>query len=157
MSELEVAESMRLNGLPWSVHLMVSSGERTRFGLASPSLRRLKRGDPVTVAFGIAGALNCRAGFLATDESELPGGIRDYVPRLVQPYFEAIARWYEAVGIGVTGGEMYAAVATLRRKSVLRRRPQSRPSPASRRMGALADLQGQQDPALLPEWRSRST
>ena len=111
MSELAVAESMRLNGLPWSVHLMLSSGERTSFGLASPSLRPLQRGDPFVVAFGIAGALNCRAGFLVAEASELPEGIRDYVPRLVQPYFEAIVRWYETVGIGVTGGEMYAAVA----------------------------------------------
>ncbi|MDP9138960.1 MAG: M24 family metallopeptidase [Pseudomonadota bacterium] len=112
MSELAVAESMRLNGLPWSVHLMLSGGERARVGLPSPSSRPLRRGDPFTVAFGIAGGLNCRAGFLVADGSELPAAIRDYVPRLVQPYFEAVVAWYETVGTGVTGGELYKAVET---------------------------------------------
>ena len=41
---------------------------------------------------------------------ELPSEVSDYVDRLVAPYFEAIAAWYEHVGIGVTGGEMYRVI-----------------------------------------------
>ena len=53
---------------------------------------RLGRGDPFTVAFGIWGALTCRAGFLVAGEAELPSGIGDYVARLVAPYFEAVVQ-----------------------------------------------------------------
>lgn len=56
------------------------------------------------------GALNCRAGFLVAGEAELPDPVRDYVPKLVVPYFGAIAAWYETIGIGVTGGQLHAAI-----------------------------------------------
>ncbi len=63
-----------------------------------------------TTAFGIWGALNCRAGFVVEDAAELPVGIRDYVERLVRPYFEAVAEWYEALRIGQTGGALQAII-----------------------------------------------
>jgi hypothetical protein len=37
----------------------------------------------------------------------LPANIRDYIGKLVAPYFRAIVDWYEHVGIGVTGGELF--------------------------------------------------
>jgi hypothetical protein len=98
------------DGTPLSCHLMLTAGPRARLGLLSPGDRRIERGDPLTVAFGIWGALNCRAGFVVEDAAELPEAIRDYVDRLVGPYFEAIAEWYGALRIGVTGGELQAVV-----------------------------------------------
>jgi hypothetical protein len=83
---------------------MLSSGPRAALGLLSPGERRIERGDPFTVAFGIWGALNCRAGFVVSEAGELPGGIGDYVERLVAPYFEAIAEWYAALRIGQAAG-----------------------------------------------------
>ena len=56
------------------------------------------------------GALNCRAGFMAGNAGELPPDISDYVEKLVRPYFEAAAAWYETIGIGVEGGAIYDAV-----------------------------------------------
>ena len=73
------------NGSPLSCHLMLTAGPRARFGLLSPGDRPIERGDPFTIAFGIWGALNCRAGFVVEDPSELPDGIDDYVERLVAP------------------------------------------------------------------------
>src|SRR5260370_3056777 len=32
----------------------------------------------------------------------------DYGGRLVEPYFACAAEWYETIGIGVTGGELYS-------------------------------------------------
>jgi hypothetical protein len=55
-------------------------------------------------------ALNCRAGFVVEDASELPDGIGDYVDRLVGPYFEAIAEWYGALHVGQTGGVLHEIV-----------------------------------------------
>jgi hypothetical protein len=89
---------------------MLTAGPRATFGLLSPGDRPMERGDRFTVAFGIWGALNCRAGFLVEDGDELPAGIRDYVERLVGPYFEAIAAWYGALRIGVTGGELFEII-----------------------------------------------
>ncbi|MDE2854938.1 MAG: hypothetical protein OXN88_12260 [Chloroflexota bacterium] len=110
MSEFEAVALMGLTGQPQSCHLMFSSGERAGLGLASPSLRRLQVGDPVFLAYGIWGALNARGGWLAHDAGELPAAVRDYVDKLVAPYFRAIVDWYEAIGIGVTGGELQAII-----------------------------------------------
>ena len=62
------------------------------------------------MAFGIWGALNCRAGFVAEDASVLPDGIADYVDRLVAPYFEAVAEWYGALHVGQVGGALQEIV-----------------------------------------------
>ena len=60
------------DGTPLSCHLMLTAGPRAAFGLLSPGDRAIQRGDPMTVAFGIWGALNCRAGFVVEDAAELP-------------------------------------------------------------------------------------
>ncbi len=110
MTEREAVRLLDWNGTPLSCHLMLTAGPRARFGLLSPSDRPIERGDPLTVAFGIWGALNCRAGFVAEDASELPDGIGDYVDRLVAPYFEAVAEWYAALHVGQVGGALQAIV-----------------------------------------------
>jgi hypothetical protein len=103
MTEQEAVRLLDWNGMPLSCHLMLASGPRASLGLLSPADRIIGRGDRFTVAFGIWGALNCRAGFVAEDAGELPTGIADYVGRLVGPYFEAVAEWYGALHIGQTG------------------------------------------------------
>jgi hypothetical protein len=110
MRESEAVGLLEWNGMPLSCHLMLSSGKRASLGLLSPGDRRIARGDRFTVAFGVWGALNCRAGFVVEDAAELPNGIRDYVDRLVAPYFEAVAAWYGALRIGRTGGALYEIV-----------------------------------------------
>lgn len=104
MTEREAVRLLDWNGSPLSCHLMLSSGPRASLGLLSPGDRPIQRGDRLTTAFGVWGALNCRAGFVVEDATELPAGIADYVDRLVGPYFEAVAEWYEAIRIGQTGG-----------------------------------------------------
>jgi hypothetical protein len=110
MTEYDAVRLMRLNALPLSAHLMLSSGPRAFIGLPSPSSRRIERGDPFTTAYGVWGALNCRAGFVVEDATELPVEISDYVEKLVAPYYEAIAGWYKRVGVGVSGGDLYKVV-----------------------------------------------
>ena len=46
LTELEAAQSLQLNGLPLSAHLMLSSGPRARLGLSSPTSRLIRQGDP---------------------------------------------------------------------------------------------------------------
>jgi len=110
MTEREAVRLLDWNGSPLSCHLMLSSGPRARFGLLSPGDRRIEPGDPFTVAFGVWGALNCRAGFVVEDGSGLPADIGDYVERLVAPYFAAVAEWYGALRVGQTGGTLQEIV-----------------------------------------------
>jgi hypothetical protein len=110
MTEHQAARLLSPVGLPLSCHTMLSAGPRAYLGLGSPSHRAIERGDPFTTAFGVWGALNCRAGWLVEDAGELPEAIRDYVERLVAPYFLAVAEWYEAIGIGVAGGTLDSIV-----------------------------------------------
>jgi hypothetical protein len=110
MTEQEAVRLLEWNGTPLSCHLMLTAGERASLGLLSPGDRPIRRGDRFTVAFGIWGALNCRAGFVVEDAAELPDDIQDYVDRLVGPYFAAVVEWYEAMHIGQTGGVLYDIV-----------------------------------------------
>ncbi len=103
MTEREAVRLLGWNGWPLSCHLMLTAGPRASFGLLSPGDRPIERGDRFTVAFGIWGALSCRAGFVVESPDELDPLIRDYVERLVAPYFAAIAEWYATIRIGVTG------------------------------------------------------
>jgi hypothetical protein len=110
MTERDAVRLMAVNGTPLSCHLMLSSGPRATMGLPSPSGRRIEEGDRFTTAYGVWGALNCRAGFVVRDENSLPEKARGYVERLVAPYFRAIVEWYETMGIGVRGGELYEVI-----------------------------------------------
>ncbi|MCV0403120.1 MAG: M24 family metallopeptidase [Chloroflexi bacterium] len=110
MTEREAVRLLDWNGWPLSCHLMLTAGPRASFGLLSPGDRPIERGDRFTVAFGIWGALSCRAGFVVESADELAPPIRDYVDRLVAPYFAAIAEWYATIRIGVTGGELDAII-----------------------------------------------
>lgn len=110
MTEQEAVRLLNWNGMPLSCHLMLTAGERARLGLLSPGDRVIQLGDPFTVAFGIWGALNCRAGFVVEAEDDLPPEIADYVDRLVAPYFEAIAEWYMALHVGQIGGVLHQII-----------------------------------------------
>lgn len=110
LREIDAARLMAFNGLPQAAHPMLSSGRRAFYGLPSPSAKVIERGEPFTMAYALWGALNARAGFVVEAADELPAGIQDYVERLVAPYFSAVVAWWEAVGIGVKGGELHEAV-----------------------------------------------
>lgn len=103
MTEQQAVRLLQWNGAPLSCHLMLTAGPRATLGLLSPSDRPIDLGDRFTTAFGIWGALTCRAGWVAEDASGLPQPIQDYVERLAGPYFEAVAEWYEALRIGLPG------------------------------------------------------
>ncbi len=47
---------------------------------------------------------------MAEDADELPDGVRDYVDRLVAPYFEAVAEWYATLHVGQVGGALQAVI-----------------------------------------------
>jgi hypothetical protein len=111
MTEREAVALLGWNGWPLSCHLMLTAGPRASLGLLSPDDRPIRRGDPFTTAFGVWGALTCRAGFVAESADDLDEGIGDYIERLVAPYFAAIAEWYGAIHVGQSGGVLHEIIA----------------------------------------------
>ena len=107
LTELSAFTLYQPIGLPLSYHPVLLSGERAALGLASASGRVLRLGDPMSASLGYWGSNIARGGFLAASPGELPSGACDYVERLVAPYFACAAEWYETIGIGVTGGELF--------------------------------------------------
>ena len=95
-------------GEPLSMHPIVASGAPGQpiNGLRSPGGRQVAIGDGISCGIGYWGSLCCRAGLV-----EDAAGI-DFFTNYVRPYFLAQAAWYATIGIGVTGGEVAAAVET---------------------------------------------
>ena len=110
LTEYEACRNLQLDGFPLSTHINMCAGPKAKYGLPSPSMRKLEEGDPIVVGHGLMGALNCRAGFLVKDAMGLPSGADGYLEKLVAPYFTAAASWYAAIGIGVKGGDIYKIV-----------------------------------------------
>ena len=73
MTEYEAVQLMKLNGMPLSCHVMLSTGRRASYGLPSPSMKTIERGDPLTTALGLCGTLICRQGYVVEGPSELAG------------------------------------------------------------------------------------
>jgi hypothetical protein len=109
--EYEAARAYQSDGLPLCCHPMVSAGEKARMGLASPSARRIGRGEPITAAFGVWGALTARAGMVAAHRDELPDALHDFFPSFAVTYYAAVVAWYEALALGRPGTEVLEAVA----------------------------------------------
>jgi len=106
-TEQDAVSAMGYAGEPLSVHVMFSSGPEVAVGLRSPTTRTLAAGDAATTAVGFWGGLTCRAALLS-DGSDAAG--TTYRDGLALPYWHAVATWYETVSIGVTGGDVHAAV-----------------------------------------------
>jgi len=110
MTEYEAVRLMKLSGLPHSFHPVLMSGERTDSGLASPSSRVTKVGDPLIAALGFWGSAVCRAAYLVHDSPELPTLDVSYVKNVCFPYFEMMAKWYELLAIDAVAGEIFEKV-----------------------------------------------
>jgi Xaa-Pro aminopeptidase len=103
-TEFAAVARMAYEGDPLNVHTMFASASPGTpvIGLRSPTGRRLDRGDGVTTAIGLWGALSSRAGLLDT-------GNDDFLQH-AKAYFAGLTAWYEAADIGVAGGTLHAAV-----------------------------------------------
>ena len=108
----QVADQLFTHGLERSVHDMVNLNER--MGLYSPAHQVVALGDAYQVAQGIRGALTCRSGAIAFSVDDLVETVREFYPALFSSYFDTMIAWYEALGVGVTAGEVFAAADAAR-------------------------------------------
>ena len=157
MTERECARLLAWSGTPLSCHLMLTAGPRARLGLLSPGDRPIERGDPFTIAYGIWGALSCRAGFVVEDAAELEEGTRDYVERLVAPYFAAVAEWYGALHVGQVGWRAAAHRRPPPGRPVLRRPPEPRATSCTWTSGSTRRCSRARASSCARAWRSSAT
>jgi hypothetical protein len=106
LREREAALHLASGGLELSCHPMVNFARSIPSGLRSPRNGRAERGGYAQAAFGVIGSLTCRAGRLVTRDDPDEDGYLD----LVFSYLEAVRAWYATLAVGVTGGEVAAAV-----------------------------------------------
>ncbi len=112
-SEAELGAYLNPKGRVMSCHPLLTIGPNRDRGLVSVTGYRAQRGDAFCVSMGLEGGLSCRAGYVAEETGDLEEGAKDYLEKLAKPYFAAVATWYEKIGIGVTGGEIYHAVQSI--------------------------------------------
>lgn len=113
ISEQEACKELNGLGLPMTSHVMFCSGERADISLTSPTTRILEIGDPVVFSMSLRGGLTCRAGYLVDNRDELQEKNKDYIEKVVKPYFAMAVSWLENIGLDVTGGDLYELVETM--------------------------------------------
>ena len=72
----------------------------------------------MTFCWGMRGALSCRAGYVANSAADLPENAKDYMEVIVKPYFAAAVSWYENIGLGIKGREIYEMIQELFPKEI---------------------------------------
>lgn len=116
--EYDLSAYYQSDGLTYSCHPMVSTGEKAKIGLSSPSSRKIELGDAFTAAFGIEGSLTCRAGFIAENKEHLPDNIQNAFENFWRNYFETVVTWYENIKIGANCGIICQKVDKVRNKNL---------------------------------------
>ncbi|HZW49836.1 MAG TPA: hypothetical protein VFF80_06890 [Bacillota bacterium] len=111
ISELELTSLAAMDAMPISAFPMINFGtEHVANGLRSPNEHTLQLGDPACICRALRGALVSRAGIAAYDQASLPVGMKKVTEKFYKPFWAALAAWYETVGIGVSGGEVYDSI-----------------------------------------------
>lgn len=118
VAETELEDLLTCSGLLHSCHPMLSFGDKVLRGLSSPSHRRARLGDAFVVAFGLSGALTCRAGAVARGPADLPADLQAYYPKLASNYFNVMVCWYESLRVGAAARETWLRVDSLRDDSL---------------------------------------
>lgn len=105
--ETELGNELTQDGQHNSVVTIASSGPRFVKANMYPTDNTVKLGDPISLTVGYKGGLSSRAGYATEDETQLDASIRDYIRKVVDPYYSAYVCWMEEIRIGMTGGELF--------------------------------------------------
>lgn len=113
LTEIEISQFGTAGSLPTSCFPKVISGPGIDINMVSPTTYKTKLGDRYQVTMGLLGGQSNRRGFLAYSEEDLPEESRDWLEKLAKPYFAAASNWYEKIGVGITGKEIYDMVESV--------------------------------------------
>ena len=110
VKETELGDLLVREGQHTSVVTIAASGERFIKANMFPTDNRVRLGDTISLTNGYFGGSSSRAGYAVHDESELPEGSKDYLDKVVRPYFNTYVTWLETIRIGMKGRELYRAI-----------------------------------------------
>lgn len=113
ISEMEIADKLVRYGQRTSIITICAFGERFLKANMYPTDRKLKRGVPIALTVGYKGGANSRSCVAVSNAEEMPHDQRDYIEKVVAPYFTAITAWLENIHDGMMGGEMYELINTV--------------------------------------------
>lgn len=110
ISEMEIGQCLDAYGQYHNVVTIMTAGERFIKANMYPTDRRIKRGDSISMTTGFKGGLQSRAGFAISSPEELPDSQKDYLDKMVYPYYKAVTKWLEGVHIGIQGRVIYELI-----------------------------------------------
>jgi len=108
-TDFELVRSYNYTGYPLSCHIGMTCGSNRHIGLANPEGYIIRRGDPLSTSIGYWGSLNCRAGWIAESENDLPEEAKGYVEKFAAPFFSVMGEWFKNLRIG-TKGKILASI-----------------------------------------------
>ncbi len=111
-NDLEMASLLDREGQLHTTVSIFASGERYEKANLFPRNKIIRPSDKISMSVGYKGGLSCRNGFAVKDASMLPEGQKDYMERVVKPYFNSYVEWLEKIKIGMSGKEMYDLIET---------------------------------------------
>lgn len=118
LREFELARSFDSGGLPLSCHPMISCGREIPNGMASPGNDRIAVGDRFTTAFGVWGALTCRAGLLIRGPSGFSTSVGKQHKEVIENYLLVAQAWYREIAAGAIAGNAWSAADRARRRDL---------------------------------------
>lgn len=108
MREIEASQLFQIDGEPCPTYPNVCFYGK---GILSPDYHRtLRLGQPIAFGMGYRYAQIHRVGLYIRSFEDLEEKYRDCMDLLFCTYFEAMAVWYESLGIGVAGAEVWKRV-----------------------------------------------
>ena len=110
LRERDAVALLGWDGSPLSCHVMLTAGERARIRAVESRRSRHRARGPVHDRIRHLGRAYLPRRVRRRGCRRAAGGIRDYVERLVAPYFAAVVEWYEALHVGQTGGALQAII-----------------------------------------------
>lgn len=110
VTEMEVAEKMITYGQPLTVTTICASGERFTNAVVFPRNKKIEIGHRFSLTIGLRGGLSSRTAYVANDQNDIPTNEKDYLDKVAIPYYRAAISWYENIGIGISGREIYELI-----------------------------------------------
>lgn len=108
LTEIEASQAFQIDGEPCPTYPNICFYGK---GILSPDYHRtLKLGQPIAFGMGYRYAQIHRVGLYIRNFEDLKEQDRDCMDELFRTYFEAAAVWFESLGIGVEGREVWGRV-----------------------------------------------
>jgi Xaa-Pro aminopeptidase len=111
--EIEIGKYLTADGQVNTVVPIAATGERFQQANLYPTAKKIQRGDAFSVTTGFKGGLSSRTGLVVSNEAELPRSQKDYLERVVYPYYNAVVAWLENLRINKSGKEIYQVIETV--------------------------------------------